>query len=337
VTPNAANTIETNYTRNNSTGVPVAQQVTTLNVADLTQALAPDMNKLNVNLFNLANIPSIDIASAAVTPSPAGVPQNIITSTNDFNYQSLMTPHLYDTSKGEDQNALNFIRFISDYAEPLSAFNLESFLNAQNLTLNQKRQVIQSVQTAPDYQTYIVARRTLAAQQSAALTILYQIYARRLPIPNIKAADTALNRDNPSALQIEDYIANWRTSSPAWYQAMETAPPATIARETLYVLAEIQRQLQSIRMDNERLASMQAINQLAAMGATKTNFKTRVESEAKNYVTSQVNALLNKPTPQPVEQAQSASEAQRLQQTEQQGTTPTPGTTTGGQTTPTRP
>src|SRR5688572_21058054 len=46
VTPNIPETVETNYTRNHSTGVPIATQISSLNLSDFQKALNPDPNNL---------------------------------------------------------------------------------------------------------------------------------------------------------------------------------------------------------------------------------------------------------------------------------------------------
>ncbi len=58
--------------------------------------------------------------------------------------------------------------------------------------------------------------------------------------------DPNLPKGYASPLQVENYIANQRINSPAWFKQMKTASPAVVAREQVLILAEIESQLERI-------------------------------------------------------------------------------------------
>ena len=65
---------------------------------------------------------------------------------------------------------------------------------------------------------------------------------------------------DPSAIQVEKYIATHRADSQAWYENMSTASPTTLLREIAFELADIEKQQFQLHMDNERtLATLSAI------------------------------------------------------------------------------
>jgi hypothetical protein len=135
-------------------------------------------------------------------------------------------------------------------------------------------------------QNYLAELRSYAAAQSVGINNLYHLYAERIiqqglgKTLNIHKASTvdATGKVVPgevipdvSPLQAEEYLAKRRVHDPAWYKDMESATsPLTLARETLYVLAEIRLELFRLRMDNERLLTTMATMQLQSLKSGKT-------------------------------------------------------------------
>ena len=215
------------------------------------------------------------------------------------------------------KNALNYIRFVSSYATPISNLSLSSYPESQ-LSAEQKT----TIQNSASYQTYQVQRRQLVANQSAMLSPLYSIYQRRLPIPSIHASDTALGVETPSAAQIDHYIATWRTASPIWYTQMSTAAPSVVARETLFVLAEMQKQLHQIHLDNERLIAITAINQLGMLQNAKITLGI-TEKQVQNQISDQIkknaaSGTTNPSSNQTNQTAQQQTQAAQLKQQSEQ-------------------
>lgn len=321
---NIGNTLVTNGTAG-TTGPTVSSTVKTLNDQDITNGLAPNTQNPNAALIQLSTIQ----ASDTVLPSTLGVvpfyssavhanlQAALIKGNENFNFQSLVTPLAYSTQDMQN-NAANYIKFVSGAAIPVSIINLNSYPDSQ-LKVKDKL----DIQNSATYQAFQVDRRQLLAVQSASLSNLYYLYAERMPIPTIQAGDTSLGIASPSALQVENYIATWRTLSPnssTWYTQMTIASPTNIARETLFVLAEIQAELHRIHLDNERLLALNSINQLQAI---QTQKKTLALTE--KQIQDQINSKIKQATTQSTVQtttgqpsAQQQSQAQRLQQTQQQ-------------------
>lgn len=287
-TPNLGATLTTNYTSSTTVPPNIVSQVKTLNDVNLRDGLSPSANLSTVSLLSLTkNLPASDtvvLVPAALqqfqstalsylqgSQSQSDQQQKLAVGNENFNYQALMSYPNFTTA--QQNNALNFIKTIADMATPISKFSLQDQTTTdadfKALSNRYQQQVINNVEASPKYQAYQAARRTLLAQQSAGLSNLYYLYAKRVPIPNIAAGDTALGTPNPSAQQIEDYIFTWRTMTPTWYQQMSTAAPATVARETLFVLVEIERALNNLHHDNMRFLSLSAINQLQTVSGGK--------------------------------------------------------------------
>lgn len=272
--PNVGNELVTNNTQNTASQT-VMPNVVTMNNQDIQTGLVPDTQNPNQALTQLAAIQASDTILQSTVMSGVPLPfysssvqsnmQNALAQGNqNMNFASLVSPLSYTTQDMQNL-ALNYLRFISGYAVPVSNFSLASYTESQ-LSTKQKL----NFQNTPAYQNYQVQRRMLLAQQSAILSNLYYIYSRRLPIQTIHASDTALGVETPSAAQIEDYVATWRTSSPTWYTQMATAAPSNVARETLYVLAEMQTEIHRMHQENERIITLLATNQLQTLQNNKT-------------------------------------------------------------------
>jgi intracellular multiplication protein IcmX len=97
--------------------------------------------------------------------------------------------------------------------------------------------------------------------------------------------------DNPnlpagyaSPLEVENYIANERLNNPQWFQEMKTASPATVQREQVLILAEIESALQRNHLDNERLLATLSI---MALQSSQTG-QLMLKNQAQN-----VNAIID--------------------------------------------
>lgn len=346
--PNVGNELVTNNTQ--STAIQtVMPNVVALNDQDILSGLVPNVQNPNASLTQLASIQASDTILQSTVMSGVPLPfyssaaqsnmQNALAQGNEnLNFASLAQPLSYTTQDMQNL-ALNYLRFVSGYAVPISNFSLNSYSESQ-LSTKQKL----TFQNSPAYQSYQVQRRSLIAQQSAILSNLYYIYAKRLPIQTIHASDTALGVETPSAAQIQDYVSTWRTSTPTWYTQMATASPSNVARETLYVLAEMQSELHRMHLENERIIALLATSQIQTvqqnkigLGLIEKNIKDQlnqiIQQNAKAGTTQQQSQ-----TPQS-QAAQQQGQAQRLQSSadraaqatgqppanQQQGTTTTTG------------
>lgn len=339
--PNLANAVTANAAATTA-GQNISSVVKGFNDSDLQQGLTPDAKTLNAKMTEMTSLQASDSVVPSVLVGGLPVPfysqsvQSSMTSSltqgnENFNYQALITPLAYSTTSATNSgtmgftqdNAMNFIKTISGYAIPLSTINLNTYSESQ-LSAKQK----QDIQNSANYQQYTVQRRQLLAEQTAALTILYDIYARRQPNTNIKMTDTPIPPDpnnpnaNPSAAQIEDYIATARTNSansPTWYAQMATASPTNVNREILFVLAEIQAELHAIHLINEQQLAMNAINLLGAVQTGKTTLAlqaSKVQSDINDKMKGNAQAGTTQQTP-PSATGQTPQTQQNVQQLQQ--------------------
>jgi hypothetical protein len=288
--PNIGNTLVTGVAAS-STVASTASSIKTLNDSDIMMGIVPNAENSTANLTQLAtvqasdtilpqsglgNIPLPFFASSAQSNLQAALAQG----NANFDFQSVITPLTY--TKDQQNFALNFIKFVSGYAFPISGLSLKT----EYPDLDTKDKI--GIQRDADYQTFQVQRRQIVSAQSTILSNLYYLYSRRLPITSIKAGDTALNVENPSAHEIENYIATWRTSSPNWYAQMSTAAPTNVARETLFILAEVQTELHRIHLENERIIALLAINQLVNLPNNKA-----LLLQSENNIRNKINAKIH--------------------------------------------
>ncbi len=129
------------------------------------------------------------------------------------------------------------------------------------------------------YKDYRLAVRNYAALRSLALTTLYHSYFERVPVKNLaKRAGIPQSEDSmypyASQLQVEHYNAT-RRLSPQWYSKMAAAPPATIMREQLYLMAEMRyaqyQQSMEIEQQNDLLAALLLTTANSGIGGNNLN------------------------------------------------------------------
>ena len=222
-----------------------------VNSAYLSESLEKDSQTLNDRaLGKLVN---------AVNPS--AVVDKIGSEAYDvkrISMHSLLGESIY---KDDGKAAEQFIDYASGLATPLTIMPQ----TADNKNL-------------PEYN---VAVREYAAAQSVGLSNLYFMVAARLPTLNAPAAlkDKAID-GKVSARQIDQYLAEKRVVTPQWYIETTKASPAVIARETLYVLAEMRMEMYKARLLNERLLAVTSLQQMQNSYAKAKQVLPKMSSEA---------------------------------------------------------
>ncbi len=237
---------------------------------------------------NVATIPMTPLYNSTILPQAAqalnlsgtlpqpGQTQGYNISNNALNLNALLRPLSFDTDANAQpspglQNAINFIRFTTNQATPLTMPSYKVYSNYIS-TLQQPAPAVSS-RTYQSYQATVTAfnhfearLREYVAFASIAASNLNEVLARRLKAPN--AATSQAQADYIMATRrifVPDSASpseNNPTSSQQtkWYQQMEKAPPLTVQRETLYVLAELNYQLYEMRALQEReLITMSAM------------------------------------------------------------------------------
>jgi hypothetical protein len=137
-----------------------------------------------------------------------------------------------------------------------------------------------------DYKTYLLQERQYNASRSMVNGLLSQVWTERAPVKskNMTQVVTGILASDPTAakyfnadgsaspLQMENYIRLHRVQDPNWYKKMSTASPAAIAREQLYVSAQMLAAQQQAHLDSQRLLMATLLSsQNYVNGTLKTN------------------------------------------------------------------
>ncbi len=197
---------------------------------------------------------------------------------SQLNGNTLISPLLYSTStstpstssspqpssngaglpaQSQAQQAANFIRYVTGEVAPVSLPRLKDY----DMLYTQATNVTNSVSTAQQMKaqasltTYFTQLRVYAAQSSIAYSNLYYILSKRMPqstgaSDSTSATSQALN---------EFTMATWRLYTPggsantSWLNQVNQASPATVQKEMVTLLAEINYQMYLTRQQEERL------------------------------------------------------------------------------------
>ncbi|MDF1654731.1 MAG: hypothetical protein P1U34_06415 [Coxiellaceae bacterium] len=153
---------------------------------------------------------------------------------------------------------------------------------------------IQSLMNNPDFQQYQYTIRNMVAARSMVTDVFNQLLYERAPSvalakqanlpPQYESHDNYAevngkmepHQTTVSPMQLENYIANHRVNSTKWHQAMSTASPATVQRETLYVLAEMLSKMQQAHLDREKMIELNALEASETMQAMKRSINSQV-------------------------------------------------------------
>lgn len=225
---------------------------------------------------------------------------------NYFNFGSLFTPQSYNPSQQIAANYyLDYLR--NRYNSLTSGINfnkLKSTLNKYKNNPDKLANKLSNFVNSDAYQNYKMTTRSIMASKSIALNNLNKLMLERTPIetekpnPTLEKLSEAIgvkpkqeeitDPNNPnkkikvyayaSPLQISAYTANHRVESNDWYQRMATASPATVQRETLYVLAEIESQMHQAHIDRERMLATMSALQLESNTVNQMLLKTQAQN-----------------------------------------------------------
>jgi len=165
----------------------------------------------------------------------------------NFDINSLFSNQLAYKSDEERQQALNYITFATGQIDPI--------VTLPKSALDPSRVAVRN---------YELKRHAYYAVLSAALDYLYKIYAEQVPQKDL-GTHSGVFQGDASPAQVDKFLAEKRSSESQWYEDMAAASPATIQRETLYVLAEIRQELYKLRQEykqSQAIMTVVAINQL---------------------------------------------------------------------------
>ena len=178
-----------------------------------------------------------------------------------LNANALLAPETYTPE--QELMAKYFALFAADFGDPIPKIRL------RGLTQNQ---ILDLQANDPNFRKFIVAKRSFIANRSVGLGNIYQLIANRIPQSGL--GDKAGLGNKPiSATALQDYLATRRANDAQWYADMAGASSTTIQRENLNVLVEIQKQLQQLHKDNERLLLTLSLMQLQGTQMSRANMK----------------------------------------------------------------
>lgn len=194
----------------------------------------------------------------------------------NFNFESLIGPSSYINDKlkcdegmsdrekrDEAEYAKHFIEFAAGLSDPPENASLDTFFG-DGKPLGNDEDKKRSLGESHAYRKYQAALRAYMAAQSIGVNNLQYLMAQRVP---------SSAAGNKSALAWDEKIAVTRHDSPDWYAKIRGASPTIVARETLFVLVEIQNELHQLRKEQQRLLATNSVQMLKTLEASKTFLK----------------------------------------------------------------
>ncbi len=266
VSPDLQTTMSSNYGEGVANPVAVGMAYHRTN-QELNEIISTNSNTLTV-LGRQTRL-------ATLVPAPSSTNQTEQLSLSDekrndvlyapMNLDSLLAPDSYFTND-EQANAQAFIKYVSYATTPF--FNLSPLYFANNYLPVQQ------------YRAYY---GTYAALQSIGLSNFNELFYQRQPQKGLGTL-AGLDSSHPDASvqQVEHHMIVERGLNPQWYAEMETAPPATIERESLYSLAAIQVELYNNNQLLQRLLTTVSAIQLTQ---TQTEVRHNLSSLQQTVVT----------------------------------------------------
>jgi hypothetical protein len=267
--PNLPATITANSTRNTAS----SNVTTTVNSFVLPQ-IKQELTQADRNQQKrLSYLPASDTyvpASVIANITGQGKQYDLGAGDKNFDFQTLISPIVYDNT-GKLQ-AQAYVKFAGDLSTPL----MDTSLFWSSLTTDQK----QKMQSSSSGQKYRVTLRNLIAARSVAVANLYHLLSDRISVKDLGTQSGIPNTADASPLQVKEYIATRRADSQDWYNSMAQASPATVTREQLYVLAEMEKQLYDLHRDNERIIATLSLLELQSIQSNKGTL-TQLEQQVK--------------------------------------------------------
>lgn len=166
------------------------------------------------------------------------------------------------TATSQAQEAANFIRYATGAVAPVALPKRQDYdklYTAATTPAADGTPTLQQMQAQATLSNYLASLRVYAAQSSVGFGNLYYIFSKRLP-QNTLGTDSypASNAKNSQALS-EFTMATWRLFNPdqsaktPWLSQINKASSATVEKEMVTLLAEINYQLYLNRQQEERL------------------------------------------------------------------------------------
>jgi intracellular multiplication protein IcmX len=172
------------------------------------------------------------------------------------------------TAQNQIQAAQNFLRYLSGTILPptlptKSVF--DSLIQKIRSTDDQQQQI----NSFDSLTSYLLGVRVFAARQSVAIQNIYEMLSKRIPLDS---RDKTLTGSSTSQAMDEFIMASYRLFTPnpkpnsgvapsasAWQTKISGASSATVQKEMVILLAEINYQLYQMRQQQERMLLTQSL------------------------------------------------------------------------------
>lgn len=248
----------------------------------VTTAIDTSKNATDLTLKNVQYILAFGDESSMKSATYATMPgtdiQPAIIDDFAFNADNILGTLGYDENNAKAVDGL--IMFLSGGAKPLGGLTFSSDADTR------KKQLAGS-----DVQDYLLQSRMTAAGQSVVFSNLNYLAQERQIIKGLgsKAGMTTLPTDgskkevpDASQLQLEQFLVDRRVGNSSWYTSMNTASSITVQRETLFVLAEISKQMFQQKILMERMLAEQIAMQGQSAQLNRTKLDYDKQSVQKN-------------------------------------------------------
>ncbi len=167
------------------------------------------------------------------------------------------------TASNQAQQAANFIRYVTGAVAPVALpkrADYEKLLNIANTDPGtDSTATFQQKQAQATLASYFASLRIYAAQSSVGFGNLYYIFSKRAPQNTLGTDGTPSTNSQSSQALSEFTMATWRLFNPdqsaktTWLSQINKASSATVEKEMVTLLAEINYQLYLNRQQEERL------------------------------------------------------------------------------------
>ena len=198
---------------------------------------------------------------------------------SQLNSNTLLSPMLYSTSTGGSdtssspqpstqqglpaqsqlQQAANFIRYATGAVSPLALASAPDYNKIYSAAISTTSDTLTQKKAQATLSTYLASLRIYAAQTSVGFSNLYYILSKRMP-------QKMLNDQVSSQALSEFTMATWRLFNPQtnapnkqWAAQIQQASPASVQKEMVMLLAEMNYQLYLNRQQEERMLLTESI------------------------------------------------------------------------------
>jgi intracellular multiplication protein IcmX len=161
------------------------------------------------------------------------------------------------TASNQQQNAANFINYVTDAVTPIPLANKTDYSDAYNKAKGlTKVTPLEQAQAQYRLDNYLASLRAYASKASVVMGNIYYIYGKRL----VQKQGTSSAAPETSQAMSEFTMATNRLYNPSqsqngqqWIDKINSASPATVQKEIAILLAEINYQMYLSRQQDERL------------------------------------------------------------------------------------